>query len=398
MSTGPLDGIRVLDFTANMSGPFATMVLGDQGADVIKVEAPNGDGVRQLGTRLGDISTYFANLNRSKRSACLDLLRAEARPVLDFLLDSADVVVHNFRPKAAERLGIDYATVRKDRPNVVYASIIGLGNAPDAAELPVYDHIVQAMSGIAAQQGTGRSEPELVRHGLVDKATGLVLAQAVTASLLKRDQTGVGSQVEVCMLDVALAFLWPDAMMSHTALNDVVERRPSISNSFRLTKTLDGHIAIAVATARQWSGLASITNARLPPDADPTQLMSWHKCGRSILQAFARWAIATSTTVAIDTLRMVGVPGAPVVPLDELHQQSQIQANEVLEVVEHPRLGPIRQPRPSSLFNGDRPLLRELRPAPSIGEHTYQILAELGFEESEIDHLFRLGVANDGEH
>jgi crotonobetainyl-CoA:carnitine CoA-transferase CaiB-like acyl-CoA transferase len=204
-SGGPLQGFRVVDFSENMAGPFATLILADQGADVIKVEALRGDPLRHAGTGSKQMGAYFANLNRNKRSIAVDLRRPESAETLRRLLDSADVVVQSFRPAAAERLGIDAQSVRTGRSAVVYASIVGFGTSGPLAGMPVYDHVVQALSGIAAQQSEGPdSPPRLVRQGLVDKATGQVVAQSVCAALLKRARTGVGCELSISMLDVGL--------------------------------------------------------------------------------------------------------------------------------------------------------------------------------------------------
>ena len=167
LTNGPLQSIRVIDFTENMAGPFGTMILGDQGADVIKVESPTGDVIRHTGTGSARMAAYFANLNRSKRSLVVDLQRAESASVLQPLLDSADVVVHSFRPKAAARLGLDAATVTATRPTVVHASIVGFGATGPLAGRPVYDHVIQAVSGMAdLQRESAEDDPHLIRHGV----------------------------------------------------------------------------------------------------------------------------------------------------------------------------------------------------------------------------------------
>jgi crotonobetainyl-CoA:carnitine CoA-transferase CaiB-like acyl-CoA transferase len=194
-SRGPLDGVRIVDFTANMSGPYATMLLGDQGADVIKIEPLDGDALRHVGSGTADMSAYFANLNRSKRSIALDLTREESRPIIDALLDSADVVLHNFRASVAERLGLEGPDVRRGRPTLIYVGIGGFGTAGPYGGRPAYDHVIQALSGFAARQSDLKTgEPNLVRQGVIDKTTGVMAAQAVTAALFERTRTGVGRE------------------------------------------------------------------------------------------------------------------------------------------------------------------------------------------------------------
>ena len=356
MTAGPLEGLRVLDFTANMSGPFATMLLGDQGADVVKVESPEGDAIRSIGTRKGDVSTYFANLNRSKRSVRLDLLQPALAETRLRMLDWADVVVHNLRPSAARRLGIDADNATSKRPALVHAEIIGIGDGQDVAEVPVYDHVLQAMSGIAAQQSTPTAGPQLIRHGVIDKTTGIVLAQAITAAVLQRHQKGTGTRIRVSMLDVAIWMLWPDAMMAHTAIGDV-DQKPSIASSFRLTPTRDGQVTFAIATAPQWRALASVVNMDLPAGEDPDRLASWLEHGSAVFQNVRQWLATTDSRSAIEVLWAAGVPSGAVVDLDDLPEQSFVKANQTLEVIGHPQLGPIRQPRPTTRFDGHRPHL-----------------------------------------
>ena len=247
-------GNRIVDFTANMSGPFATMILGDQGADVIKVEPLTGDIIRAVGIRSGGVSAYFANLNRSKRSIALDLTDERSHRVIDALLDSADVVVHNFRPGLDVKFGLDAQTVCGGRPRLIYAAINGFGSAGPYGGQPAYDHVIQAMSGIVALQGVD-SDPGMVRQGLVDKTTGLSAAQAITAALLQRATTGRGQQLEIQMLGVASAFVWPDGMITNTVVGGE-NNEPEVARTFRLTRTADGHLSFVLVTAARLKRLA----------------------------------------------------------------------------------------------------------------------------------------------
>jgi crotonobetainyl-CoA:carnitine CoA-transferase CaiB-like acyl-CoA transferase len=371
---GPLDGFTVVDFSENMAGPFGTMMLAEQGAEVIKVEPLRGDALRQRGTGSRRMGSYFANLNRSKRSLAVDLQREESRPILQRLLGRADVVVQSSRPAAAARLGIDAASVRRHHPSVVHASVVGYGLEGPLAGKPVYDHVIQAMSGMAALQAEKPGdEPRLTRHGLVDKATGLVLAQSVCAALLRRSRTTVGDELTITMLDVALSFFWPDAMMDLTALDPEV-RLPSVADSFRLTPTLDGHIAMVVLTDRQWASLATAVGVT---DAST---------GRGDLLRMARRRVAAlSTADAVRWLHEHDIACGPVVPLEEVHLHPQVVANGSLGLFEHPVIGTLRQPNPVPDFGGRRP--DWIRPAPTLGQHTAAILGRLGFSPDEIHTL-----------
>jgi crotonobetainyl-CoA:carnitine CoA-transferase CaiB-like acyl-CoA transferase len=373
---GPLSGFRIVDLTENMAGPMATMVLGDQGADVVKVESLWGDQIRRTGSGRGGMAAYFANLNRSKRSIALDLRRPEGQAVLERLFDGADVVVHAYRPAAARKLGIDRSRVRTpERNGLVYCEIVGFGRDGPLAGRAVYDHVVQALSGFASlQSDPGTGAPSLVRQGVVDKATGLTVAQAVTAALLRRTRTGVGESIAVTMLDVALNFLWPDGMMNNTAL-EVTDIRPPAANTYRLTRTKDGHIALMVLTEDQWAALHPAL------DLEPPGERTYPERLREARERLAHMP----TAEAIEALTAHDVPCAPVLSLEEVPFHPQVVANEALEIFDHPVLGPIRQPVPAPRLEGME--LKDLRSAPNLGEHSLQVLEECGYESAEIEAL-----------
>src|SRR3954453_5815512 len=292
-ASSPLAGIRIVDLTTNMSGPLATMVLADQGADVVKIEPLTGDVIRTVGTGVGGMSAYFANVNRAKRSIAIDLSQPEGRGIVLRLCEGADVFTQNFRPGVVERLGLGPDEVTAVNPAIVYASISGFGDEGPLASAPAYDHVVQAMSGFAALQSEGVADAAMVRHGVIDKATAYSTAQAITAALLARVRTGEGCRIDVSMLDVALAFLWPDGMMNHTVV-DPVEVLPPVHRSFKLTPTADGHVSLVTLTAAQWKNLV---DAPAEPDeagdlSDPPALMA---CGAAVMRA-VRAKVATMST------------------------------------------------------------------------------------------------------
>jgi crotonobetainyl-CoA:carnitine CoA-transferase CaiB-like acyl-CoA transferase len=378
---GPLTGFRIIDLTENMAGPMATMVLGDQGADVVKVESLWGDQIRRTGSGRGGMAAYFANLNRSKRSIALDLLRPEGQAVLGRLFDGADVVVHAYRPAAARKLGIDRSRVcTPERKGLVYCEVVGFGSGGPLAGRAVYDHVVQALSGFAAlQSDPGTGQPSLVRQGVVDKATGLTVAQAVTAALLRRTRTGAGESIEVTMLDVALNFLWPDGMMNNTGL-EVTDIRPPAANTYRLTRTADGHIALMVLTDDQWAALHPAL------DLEPPGGRTYPERLREAREKLAKMP----TAEAIDALTAHDIPCAPVLSLEEVPFHPQVMANEALEIFEHPVLGRIRQPVPVPRMDGME--TKGLRSAPTLGEHSVQVLEECGYGAAEIEALVAANV------
>src|SRR3954447_7149717 len=254
--TGPLAGVRVLDLTMNLSGPFATMILAQQGADVVKVERPPvGDILRKIGSGRGGTSAYFVNTNWGKRSIALDFDQEADRVTLRRLIATADVLVENFRPAVMQKLGFDADSLLEEHPELIYAAIRGFPSTSELAGAPAYDHVIQAMTGFGGNQADLKTGvPVLVQQAVVDKVTGLTAAQAITAALFERHRTGRGQFIEVPMLHAGLAFLWPDVSTNVTMLGEF-DRLPAQSRTFRLTPTADGHVAMSTVTTPQWDGL-----------------------------------------------------------------------------------------------------------------------------------------------
>jgi crotonobetainyl-CoA:carnitine CoA-transferase CaiB-like acyl-CoA transferase len=244
----------------------------------------------------------------------------------------------------------------------------------------VYDHVIQALSGFAALQSDPTTgTPNLIRQGVVDKSTGLVAAQAITAALLRRSRTGIGESISITMLDVALNFLWPDGMMTNTAFS-VTDPRPAAANTYRLTPTADGFISMMVLTDAQWAALHPALD--LAPAGGRTH--------PEILREARERLSKLPTAVAIEALTSHDVPCAPVVALADIAEHPQVVANQSVHVFEHPVLGPIRQPLPMPHLDGMA--TADLRPAPRLGEHSIEVLHECGYEPADIDGWIRSGV------
>src|SRR3954452_20541734 len=262
---GPLHGYRIVDLTSMISGPLATMILADQGADVIKVENPDGgDHTRAANNRRNGFSASFLNNNRNKRSVALDLKQPAAKEALLRLIATADVFVQNFRPGVAERMGLGEDAVRAVAPRIVYVSISGFGETGPYAAKPVYDPLVQAVSGLATvQAGSDQARPRLIRTILPDKLTGIMASQAITAALLARECTGTGQHVRLSMLDAVLAFLWSSDMGSQTFVGGELPQQKAASFIDLIYETADGYTSVAVQTDREW---ASLTRALQRPE------------------------------------------------------------------------------------------------------------------------------------
>src|ERR1700744_5837758 len=228
---GPLDGYRIVELTSMVSGPLATMILADQGADVIKVENPDGgDHTRASNNRRNGFSASFLNNNRNKRSLALDLKNPAARDALLRLIGTADVFIQNFRPGVVERMGLGEDTVRSVAPNIIYVSISGFGETGPYAQKPVYDPLIQGVSGLASvQAGSDTERPRLVRTIVPDKLTAYNAAQAISAALLSRARTGNGQHIRLSMLDAIVAFLWASDMGSQTFVGGDIQQQEAAS-------------------------------------------------------------------------------------------------------------------------------------------------------------------------
>lgn len=390
---GPLAGYRIIDVTQMVSGPMATMLLADQGADVIKVEPPGtGDLTRAMGGGSRGMSPTFAIINRNKRSVVLDLKTQRGVELLEQLVAGADLFVQNFRPGAADRMGIGEAVLRRIKPNLVYVSISGFGESGPYIHKRVYDPVIQALSGLASIQKdplTGR--PRMMRLIIPDKVTALTAAQAMTAALLARERTGEGQHVRLAMLDAVISFLWPEAMAYHTFIDaDVTALRPLDVRDL-VFETADGYITAAAVSDVEWAGLAQALEH--PEWLDDPRFKT---PARRVKHADARLdltaeVLKTRTSAEwLDRLDAAEVPCAPVLSRDEVIIDAQVVANELIVEAQHPRAGHMRQPRPAARFDQTPAELRV--PAPLLGQHTDTVLAELGLSAGELAALRTAGV------
>lgn len=378
---GPLSGYRILEFGANLTGPIATMLMGDQGADVIKVETGTGDQLRYGGdARKGvvGLNTMFLNANRNKRSVVLDLKRKEHLEAAIALAKSSDVVVQNFRPGVSERLGLGYDAVRRVRPDIVYVSIDGVGDVGPDKDRRVYDIVVQGLSGFAGVQADGATgEPRIVQNAVVDKATALAVWQATTAALLHRERTGEGQHVRVSMLNVALSFLWPEAMGRATLDGDDVTRGGSMASVRYCYETADGHILVGFMSNDEFAAVARVIG-REDLVADPRYAHVGLRFANaaSLNEAVAEAIRHIPTAELLEKLRGADAVFAPVNRAETITEDPQIRAIEALVEREHPVVGRYRQPVHPVRFEASPAALD--RHPPILGEHTEEVLRELG--------------------
>ncbi len=391
--TGPLNGVRIVDLTTMISGPFATMLLGDQGADVIKVERPGGgDQMRRYGERNGVLTAPFINNNRNKRSVAIDLKAPGGADVLKRLTATADVLIQNFRPGVVEKLGIGEDEMRKSRTDLIYVSISGFGENGPLAHRPAYDPIIQAVSGLASiQGGSDEARPRMIRAMLPDKLAALTISQAVSAALYARATTGEGQHVRLSMLDAVLGFLWSGEMDGHTFVGREVQGPEEFSPFDLIFETSDGHICVATVTDDQFTRFArAVDHADWLEDSrfSTSDARERHRTERLELM---QEALRSRTTDAwIECLEAADVPCSRILNRREIVRHPQLAESESLVEYEHGSAGRLRQARHPARF--DRTPAGVWRPPPFLGEHTHEILTEVGFEGEELTALRRDGV------
>src|SRR5882757_9306491 len=392
---GPLKGIKVVDMTSVLMGPFATQTLGDYGADVIKVESPDGDVTRQIGpTRHPGMGPVFLNTNRSKRSICLDLKTPAGRDAVLRLIAQADVLVYNVRPQAMARLHLDYDVVSKINPRLIYAGVFGFGQDGPYAAKPAYDDLIQGATALPALMAqTSDGVPRYVPNALVDRIVGLTAVGAICASLVHRERTGRGQRVDIPMFETMAGFVMGDHMggLTYEPPLDRGGYARHLSPDRRPYKTADGYICVIIYNDKQWQNFFSATG-REDLRADPT-FATFAGRAVNINMVYAELAriLETRTTAEwTEILDKADVPVMPMHDLESLLQDPHIVATNFFPVTDHPTEGRIRNMKVSTKWS-DTPV-EVKRLAPRLSEHGAEILQEAGFAPDEIAALVRGGV------
>ena len=391
--TGPLAGYRVIDFTNVIAGPYATMILADQGADVIKVEAPHRpDHTRHAGPGNTGMTASFVNNNRNKRSISIDVKSDEGREALKRIVATADVFIQNFRPGVVERLGIGEDDLRAVKPDLIYVSMSGWGENGPLSHKPVYDPIIQALSGLATvQAGSDEERPRLIRTILPDKLTGVTAAQAVVAALAGRAKSGEGQHVKVSMLDSIIAFLWSSDMGGQTFIGKEMSAQRAATFIDLIYETKTDYITVSTMTNVQWEAFCRTAERehllederfKTPALRDQHANERLHLIQEALLERPAKeWLVI---------LDEAGVPCAPVLTRREMIDHPQVVASGIVVEHDHPHAGPLRQARPAARFEGTPNEIRN--GAPLLGEHTYDILREVGYKDGDIGIMVAAGV------
>ncbi len=385
---GPLAGIRVIDLTQVVLGPMGTQILGDAGADVIKIEPPAGDMTRFVGPRRSDdMAAYFTNLNRNKRSVVLDLKQQAARSALMRLVEGADVFVHNMRLSAAARLGLDYDSLARVNPRIIHACATGFRPGSSKEEDPAYDDIIQGMGGLAHLNGIGAQAdgPRYVPSVMADKLTGHVLASSIAMALFSRERTERGQAVHVPMMDTLVSFLLPEHMWGHTinAPELGIGYPRMLTPDRRPFATKDGHLCVMVATHAQWGRLYALFGK--PELANDPRFATGTARAANIEAAYAIVTEGMKQRTNAEWLVLMkeaDLPHGPANSLEDLTKDAYLNEIDFFRKMDHPTEGPMTMLGIPVTYYGTPATIRRL--APRLGEHTRQVLAEAGLSEAEI--------------
>lgn len=364
----PLDGLLIIETSSFLTGPFASMMLSDLGAEVIKVEPPGGDGFRRFGHSRNGFGASWTNANRGKRSVVIDLKSAEGLARFKGLLERADVLIENWRPRVASSLGLGQEVLTALNPRLIRLSITGFGDTGPLADAPAFDSLIQGRAGIALAEGRNTGSPAVTPYNMVDKVTGIFGSQAIVAALYEREKTGLGGHVKLPMLDVMGYFNFPDMFQHRTFDGDTSGWKPPQS---QVLETADGHVVISPANGAQMSKTLSAIDRPQWKDefkqmTDPVLMAEefFRRVGAVVKEQ--------ATEFWLQRFAEMDVPAAPVFDLDQFLADPQVINNQVHSLIDSP-VGLIRAARYPASFDGR--LMTPRSGPPSVGEHDTQVQA-----------------------
>ena len=386
---GPLDGIRILDLTSVLMGPYATSLLGDMGADVIKIESLEGDIIRKVGpSRSGEMGGMFLHANRSKRSLAIDLKTEAGRALVLRLAKTADIVIYNVRPQAMARLGLTYEALAAVNPRIIYVGTFGFGQDGPYAERPAYDDLIQGASGVASLLGrSGDGTPRYVPVNIADRVVGLHATIAVLAALHHRERTGAGQKIDVPMFETMTGFVLGDHLggLSYRPPLDQGGYARLLSRQRRPFRTADGHLCVVIYTDTHWRRFLALFGDRFAADPRYASHASRMQHIDDINGELAEIFLSRSTAEWQRELEAADIPNAPLHDLSTILDDPHLQAVDFFREAAHPSEGATITMAVPSRWSESQPAPQRL--APRLGEHSAEILTEIGLSAEDIDRL-----------
>lgn len=392
--SGPLEGLRVIDMTGVLMGPYATTLLGDLGADVIKVESPDGDTTRRIGpARNAGMSATFIQLNRSKRSLVLDLKQPVGRDALLRLCKTADVLIFNLRPHTMRKLGLTYEDVSAINPRIVYCGVYGFGHRGPYAAKPAYDDLIQGAVALPSLHAMAGGQPRYMPITIADRNTGLTALYSVLAALLYRDRSGKGQAIEVPMFEMMASYVLGDHLYGKTfdpPLGEMGYPR-LLTADRRPYRTQDGYVCAVIYNDKQWRSFLDLIGKPEMMQLDVYRSITARIQNIETVYRFVAETIAEKTTAYwLEELERADIPVMPLHTLDSLLDDPHLAAVGLIEQYDHPTEGRLVGVANPTVWSASQPT--PMRLAPRLGEHSREVLAEAGYAESEIDDLIAAGI------
>ena len=382
--SGPYEGIRVLELTSTVSGPFAGMMLADQGAEVIKVEPPGiGDLARFMGTTKDGMGAMFSTLNRNKKCICLDYKNEEDLSVLKELVSTTDVLIENYRPGIVKKLGIDYESLSQINPDLIYCSISGYGQSGPYKEKKVYDPLIQGTVGIPHAQNI--KSPELIRTIIYDKVTGLTSAQAISAALYQKAKGEGGQYLPISMMESALYYNWPDLMMNHT-FDEGGINLGELADLFEVYETKDGGVVlIIIANDEVFSKFCNVFDLSLHLDEKYNNLVSRIINKEELTAEINKVTSLLSCKELENKMDLEGISASICNELNEVYKDPQVIEQGSIVEINHPELGVMRMPKPPANLKGQGSFPRSL--APILGHDNREVLTSINIDDDTIQRM-----------